>query len=125
MRPLRQLLGRSATGVDATTTADAPTGPATPWNTLYTLQSGAVADVDDRGAVYPRNRPVSVEVWFGHGERWIRGSTGDGLRQTRLEGLPIIETRQKLDDGDVVQTCLLYTSPSPRDQRGSRMPSSA
>ena len=27
-------------------------------------------------------------------------------------------------EGDSV-TCLLYTSPSPRDQRGSRMPSSA
>ena len=28
--------------------------------------------------------------------------------------------------GDLhVHTCLLYTSPSPRDQRGSRMPSSA
>ena len=26
---------------------------------------------------------------------------------------------------DIVYTCLLYTSPSPRDQRGSRMPSSA
>ena len=26
---------------------------------------------------------------------------------------------------DHVQSCLLYTSPSPRDQRGSRMPSSA
>ena len=26
---------------------------------------------------------------------------------------------------DVYWTCLLYTSPSPRDQRGSRMPSSA
>ena len=26
---------------------------------------------------------------------------------------------------DVSATCLLYTSPSPRDQRGSRMPSSA
>ena len=25
----------------------------------------------------------------------------------------------------LIQTCLLYTSPSPRDQRGSRMPSSA
>ena len=25
----------------------------------------------------------------------------------------------------IVYTCLLYTSPSPRDQRGSRMPSSA
>ena len=27
--------------------------------------------------------------------------------------------------GAKVGTCLLYTSPSPRDQRGSRMPSSA
>ena len=26
---------------------------------------------------------------------------------------------------DIVNTCLLYTSPSPRDQRGSRMPSCA
>ena len=26
---------------------------------------------------------------------------------------------------DTVKSCLLYTSPSPRDQRGSRMPSSA
>ena len=25
----------------------------------------------------------------------------------------------------IIQVCLLYTSPSPRDQRGSRMPSSA
>ena len=30
---------------------------------------------------------------------------------------------QELYDG--LDTCLLYTSPSPRDQRGSRMPSSA
>ena len=27
--------------------------------------------------------------------------------------------------GDLYLSCLLYTSPSPRDQRGSRMPSSA
>ena len=27
--------------------------------------------------------------------------------------------------GDLHYICLLYTSPSPRDQRGSRMPSSA
>ena len=30
-----------------------------------------------------------------------------------------------VDSGTMVDTCLLYTSPSPRDQRGSRMPSSA
>ena len=29
------------------------------------------------------------------------------------------------DDFGVFSYCLLYTSPSPRDQRGSRMPSSA
>ena len=28
-------------------------------------------------------------------------------------------------EGPKAGTCLLYTSPSPRDQRGSRMPSSA
>ena len=27
--------------------------------------------------------------------------------------------------GTEIKSCLLYTSPSPRDQRGSRMPSSA
>ena len=27
--------------------------------------------------------------------------------------------------GGIILSCLLYTSPSPRDQRGSRMPSSA
>ena len=27
--------------------------------------------------------------------------------------------------GELAKACLLYTSPSPRDQRGSRMPSSA
>ena len=46
----------------------------------------------------------------------------------------IIETaKKKLADGKIgfmtyqlkFQDCLLYTSPSPRDQRGSRMPSSA
>ena len=29
------------------------------------------------------------------------------------------------EPSDLAMTCLLYTSPSPRDQRGSRMPSSA
>ena len=31
----------------------------------------------------------------------------------------------RLREVDLLQPCLLYTSPSPRDQRGSRMPSSA
>ena len=45
---------------------------------------------------------------------------------TETEPAPAAAFTQK-DDGRVyrTETCLLYTSPSPRDQRGSRMPSSA
>ena len=48
---------------------------------------------------------------------WVR-SKGD---------LPASLSVSLFIDGKRVQsdTCLLYTSPSPRDQRGSRMPSSA
>ena len=46
------------------------------------------------------------------------------------EGVPsplmAIHYGQRGDAGLVIsESCLLYTSPSPRDQRGSRMPSSA
>ena len=48
------------------------------------------------------------------------------------EGLPLqpiitgsYHDRFEKVDGEWRYTCLLYTSPSPRDQRGSRMPSSA
>ena len=40
--------------------------------------------------------------------------------------LPFIQDVVRYDDRILsLDTCLLYTSPSPRDQRGSRMPSSA
>ena len=35
------------------------------------------------------------------------------------------DSNEKKDLKESTKTCLLYTSPSPRDQRGSRMPSSA
>ena len=38
---------------------------------------------------------------------------------------PVAESLPKEVKDGVMQVCLLYTSPSPRDQRGSRMPSSA
>ena len=43
-----------------------------------------------------------------------------GQVQSGSVGSSIIEIANTFIDG-----CLLYTSPSPRDQRGSRMPSSA
>ena len=49
------------------------------------------------------------------------------IRQKAADGTPLTKIIQ--DAGSIpgikVDACLLYTSPSPRDQRGSRMPSSA
>ena len=45
----------------------------------------------------------------------------------RLEKLEELVNPQRVIPAtvEIVDICLLYTSPSPRDQRGSRMPSSA
>ena len=41
-------------------------------------------------------------------------------------GLELEHSALELSSGsELLNSCLLYTSPSPRDQRGSRMPSSA
>ena len=63
----------------------------------------------------------------------------DGMREwhsdkTKLNGLTqaierweakVVSSHVLLGEWDQCTICLLYTSPSPRDQRGSRMPSSA
>ena len=49
-------------------------------------------------------------------ERW---------RIYRGDQVMVVAGKDKGQVGTVSKVCLLYTSPSPRDQRGSRMPSSA
>ena len=56
---------------------------------------------------------ISVETTPDRGENWFIGKTGNG-------GYIFDAT-----DGEMKGICLLYTSPSPRDKRQSRMPSSA
>ena len=50
----------------------------------------------------------------------LSGQTIDGTIQVAIGAASVC-----WDDDGVFISCLLYTSPSPRDQRGSRMPSSA
>ena len=55
---------------------------------------------------------------------------GEGTSQNTTEAIQLLRTvlSDKLEafpDASDRKVCLLYTSPSPRDQRGSRMPSSA
>ena len=50
------------------------------------------------------------------------------LNLSRLDGADAGQALQALEEARTppfAAGCLLYTSPSPRDQRGSRMPSSA
>ena len=58
----------------------------------------------------------------------IYTALGDGTNLTSITG---VDTARFADvsgiatNATLFDNCLLYTSPSPRDQRGSRMPSSA
>ena len=70
---------------------------------------------------------------YGRGLTRMLESSGEWVIEFSLPDGPAAPTGAKTDHLDALRaarevlgrTCLLYTSPSPRDQRGSRMPSSA
>ena len=74
---------------------------------------------------------VSVEAKLSTGKRKNQTSFQEGLLFTHrgLSGPSVLQISNYWREGEVINLdllpCLLYTSPSPRDQRGSRMPSSA
>ena len=55
----------------------------------------------------------------------ISGEWNFSLNVQGQSGSAVATIRQNNEDIEGTYICLLYTSPSPRDQRGSRMPSSA
>ena len=56
----------------------------------------------------------SIKSFFGYETVTVRAKNAKGRFVADDPNTP-----------DVNEACLLYTSPSPRDQRGARMPSSA
>ena len=89
-------------------------------------------EIDRKITGYHDDRPTVFD-YYSSGERTTRvledrlDSRAWEIRQTDFNSDGQIEGRFTTFDNGVTQTevCLLYTSPSPRDQRGSRMPSSA
>ena len=77
---------------------------------------------------------ASVGIWVTAGARHERAEQ-NGIAHflehmafkgtDRRSSLQIAEAIEDVGGYINAYTCLLYTSPSPRDQRGSRMPSSA
>ena len=72
--------------------------------------------------------PEEVELALDLAQKALQRRKSGGPRDedamARLGALQCLREGLKSTD-EHVQACLLYTSPSPRDQRGSRMPSSA
>ena len=62
-----------------------------------------------------------IEFWNGEaGLKWVREQEKMDLMLNPLSDIAIDHAQPQLDE-----SCLLYTSPSPRDRTRSRMPSSA
>ena len=87
----------------------------TAWKTLRTACANLRAVIDAGLHAYFEEYLAEAERLLADNDqrgfyKHLKGTVGLGGRKARSEQFII---------------CLLYTSPSPRDQRGSRMPSSA
>ena len=86
---------------------------------------------------------IAALVLVGCGESQQSATAPEAKPESATVKVPDISIHEAAEDGNIeavkqrlaagtdvnekdrFQSCLLYTSPSPRDQRGSRMPSSA
>ena len=69
-----------------------------------------------------KQHPGQVSFPGGKSEKTDKSLVATALRETKEE---IGINNKNVEILGQLSNCLLYTSPSPRDQRGSRMPSSA
>ena len=91
-----------------------------------------VQKLDAHGRSYAtgKRKDAIARVWVkpGAGKITVNGKDMDKYFARPVLQLIINQPLELVDrktQYDIIATCLLYTSPSPRDQRGSRMPSSA
>ena len=79
-------------------------------------------DAEGREVFSPEHRPKRNLVVSGITPQELEGAIG-GKLMIGLDAEVVVHGRVEAKDG--AGGCLLYTSPSPRDKRQSRMPSSA
>ena len=85
------------------------------------LEEGLLESTPEASAARRRAFYAALEVEFARLARQYDAS----LAQLRRKVASLMGEARRGSVLDLLQLCLLYTSPSPRDQRGSRMPSSA
>ena len=84
---------------------------------VRTLAAARAAEGEDK-----RKRDDDDDEWHVSDSEDERGQGALGIDTSGEEAVASVK---RSDDEQKEEDCLLYTSPSPRDQRGSRMPSSA
>ena len=86
----------------------------------FSEDNANVPDIDN-SYQFDHDTTMAILAGFAHNRRvMVQGYHGTG-KSTHIE-----QVAARLNWPCVrINICLLYTSPSPRDQRGSRMPSSA
>ena len=86
----------------------------------------------DHQFIEPAHLLIAMLDQDGSGVRPVLAQSGVNVNGLRTGLDKILDRMAKVEGGggqlhvsNELGSCLLYTSPSPRDQRGSRMPSSA
>ena len=103
---------------------DSGVKPMKSWKTLAEQLSEVLGRPIPKGWGRVKSRDY-IESWIierGRGSLIVSGKQSKKNTNKRAKREA---SRDKKKYGKSFYTCLLYTSPSPRDQRGSRMPSSA
>ena len=96
---------------------------------VYVTDDGAETDLDlghyERFTGVPAKRSDNVTTGQLYMDVLARERRGDYLGAT-IQVIPhVTDAIKTFVKSDLLDDCLLYTSPSPRDQRGSGMPASA
>ena len=102
---------------------EAEDGMRTGFDSSHRKRSRGKAEDDDNDALVPEMDPeTGLPLWSATRMAAIQVKLNQRLGPEFLSQRPGPGGVRKLT---YIEGCLLYTSPSPRDQRGSRMPSSA
>ena len=75
------------------------------------LGAGRGASVDPRGQLRPERAAWVLDWWVGADDRWHLATDEVAVRQTRLDGMPIVQTAMRVPGGDAVQS--IYAAPAP------------
>jgi hypothetical protein len=76
------------------------------------LGSPERALVDTRGLLTPRRGGWSIDWWIGAEDRWHLPSREAAVRQTLIDGAPVVETSMRVPGGDAVICHYAWESPS-------------